>query len=147
MARLFIMISLDGSLVPAILIFLLLVLILNKLLFQPLLRVQAERESRTTGLMEYTRKQLDHQLELWNKYQAVIKNGRMEGYRRQEQIRAEAMEKRAEILAQARASAEKMIQTSRDSIGAQIQLVKAKLDSEAREIAEGIAARILRRTA
>lgn len=143
----FLMISLDSSIIPAILIFLTLVVALNKLLFQPLLRVQAERESRTTGLMAQTRKRLDHHLELFNQYQTAIKSCRMEGYRRQEQVRAEALKRRAETLAQARMNAEKLTQESRDSIQAQVQAAKAKLDSDAREIAGGIAASILRGTA
>jgi F-type H+-transporting ATPase subunit b len=141
------MISLDGSIIPAILVFLVLVVALNRLLFQPILKVQEERESRTTGLMTQTRKKLDHNLELFDQYQTAIKNCRLEGYRRQEQVRAEAMKNRAEALAQARSDAEKLMQESRDFIQAQVQAAKAKLDYEAREIAGGIAASILRRTA
>ena len=143
----FLMISLDGSIIAAIFIFLVLVVALNKILFQPLLQVQAERESRTTGLMARTRKKLDHNLELLNQYQTAIKNCRIEGYRRQEQMRAEAMNKRGEALTEARADAERLMQESRDSIQAQGQAAKAKLDYEAREMAGGIAASILRRTA
>ncbi len=141
------MISLDGSLVQAILIFLLFVLVFNKLLFQPLRRVQAERESLTTGVMELARKQVEHQSELFRQYQAAIKNARMEGYRRQDQMRAEAVAKRTEVLAQAKANAERLIQGARDSIHGQVQGAKARLEFDAREIASGIAATILRRTA
>ena len=119
------MISLDSSIIPAIIIFLVLVVALNKLLFQPILKIQEERENRTTGLMAQTRSQLDHHLELFNQYQATIKTGRMEGYRRQEQVRAEALQRRADALAQARVSAERLMQESRDSIRAQVQAAKA----------------------
>ncbi len=141
------MISLNGSLIPAILIFLVLVVVLNELLFKPLRRVQVERESRTSGVMEQAQRQLDHQVELLRQYQAAIRNARMEGYRRLEQIRAEAAGKRAEVLKQAKADAERLIQGARDSIHAQVQTAKARLDFDAREIAAGIATRILRRTA
>ena len=141
------MISLDGSIIPAIIIFLVLIVALNRILFRPLIKVQGERERKTTVLMAQVRKQLDHHLELFKQYQAAIKNGRMEGYRRQEQVRAEALQKRAEALAQGKIDAERLIQESRDSIQAQVQAAKAELDREALLIADGIAVRILRRTA
>lgn len=141
------MISLDGSIIPAVIIFLVLLTALNKILFQPLLRVQAEREKRTSGSMAETRARLEHGLKLFNGYQATIKNARMEAYRRQEQVRAEAMSRRAGALAQARVDGEKLIEEARGSIQAEIQAAKEKLDSDAREMAGGIAASILRRTA
>ncbi len=141
------MISLDSSLIPAIVIFLVLVIALNKILFKPLLQVQAERAKRTSGLMAEIRKQLDNQAELFNRYQAAIRQGRMESYRRQEQMRAEAMQKRAVVLARARGEGERLILDARVSIQDQVQASKAKLESDAREIAGGIAATILRRTA
>jgi len=141
------MINLDGSIIPAIFVFLILIVLLNQLLFKPVIKIQAERESRTTGLMAQAQKKLDHQLDLFNKYQATIKNARMEAYRRQEQLRAEAMEKRAEALAQARKAAEQMIQDSRESIGKQVEDAKQQLSREAQEMARGITRTILQRSA
>lgn len=87
------MISLDFSIIPAIVLFLTLVFALNYLLFKPLLKVQAEREERTVGQHEQARRRLSHHLDLFNRYVAAIRNGRMEGYRLQEQQRSDAMEK------------------------------------------------------
>jgi F-type H+-transporting ATPase subunit b len=141
------MINLDGSIIPAVIVFLIVIFALNRILFQPLFKVQTEREGRTTGLMEKVRGQLSHCQELTDRYQAAIKNERMEGYRRQEQVRAEGMKKRAEALMQARARAEELIQESRDSIQAQVQTAGTRLEQDAREIAGQIAANILRRMA
>jgi F-type H+-transporting ATPase subunit b len=141
------MISIDSSILWAILIFLCVVVALNYLLFQPLLRVQDERHNRTLGLVERSRKQLDHHLDLFNRYQASIKNGRMEGYRRQEELRSEAMKKRTEALEQARRHSGQLIAESRESIQNQINEAKVQLERDADEIARGIAASILRRPA
>ena len=111
------------------------------------MRVQSERESRTSGVMTEARKKFEHHLDLFNAYQAAIKNGRMEGYRLQEQMRSEAMKKRAEALEQARMSAEQLIQESRNSIQTQVQAAKIELAREAHEIARGITATILQRPA
>ncbi|MDM7998212.1 MAG: ATP synthase F0 subunit B [Acidobacteriota bacterium] len=140
------MINLDSSIVPAIVIFLVLIVALNKLLFKPLMKVQAERESRTTGLMRQTQENLNHHLSLLGKYQESIKNARMEGYRRQEQLRAEALKKRAEVLAQSRTAAERLIVDSRESIRAQVETEKQLLTLDAQEIAGSITATILGRS-
>jgi len=140
------MINLDSSIVPAIVIFLVLIVALNKLLFKPLMKVQAERESRTTGLMHQTQENLNHHLSLFSEYQESIKNARMEGYRRQEQLRAEALKKRAEVLAQSRTAAERMIVDSRESIRTQVETEKQLLTLDAQEIAGSITSTILGRS-
>jgi F-type H+-transporting ATPase subunit b len=141
------MINLDSSIIPAIIIFLVLIVALNKLLYKPLMRVQGERESRTTGLMKQTQDSLAHHIGLFDAYQATIKNARMEGYRRQEQLRAEALKKRAEVLAQSRVAAESLILESRDSIRVQVETEKQLLTLDAQEIAGDIASTILGRSA
>jgi F-type H+-transporting ATPase subunit b len=141
------MVSLDWSIIPAIIIFLLLIFALNCLLFKPLQKVQAERESRTSGLMSEAQARMSHQLDLMNEYQATIKNARMESYRRQEQLRNEAMKKRAEVLAKARTAGEQMIQDSRTSILSQVEAAKKQLDQEAQELARSITSAILGRSA
>jgi F-type H+-transporting ATPase subunit b len=141
------MISLDASIIPAIVIFLLLIFVLNRLLFRPLQKIQTERESRTSGLMSETQAKMDHQLGLLDTYQATIKNARMEAYRQQEQVRSEAMQKRAEVLASAKAAGEQMIRDSRASILSQVESAKQQLDLEAQELARGITSTLLGRAA
>jgi F-type H+-transporting ATPase subunit b len=141
------MISLDSSLIPAIIIFLGLILALNGILFRPLARVLAERETRTSGMMAAAQEKLNYQSDLFNRYQASIKNARMEGYRRQDQVRTEAMKKRAELLAQARKSAEQAIGESREAIRSQVETAKQTLALDAEEIARTITSNVLGRSA
>lgn len=141
------MISLDWSIVPAIIIFALLVVALNYLFFKPLFGVQEERERRTTGLIEKTRKNLAHYLHLFDQYQATIKNARLEGYRLLEEARDKALAKRSDAMARAKGSAEAQIRESRDSIHTQVETAKEQLRREAEEMASRIAATILQRSA
>ncbi len=141
------MITLDNSIIPAIVIFLLLIAVLNWLLYKPLMKVLAERESRTTGLSHRTHEDLTHHMSLFEKYQASIKNARMEGYRRQEQLRAEAEKKRAEVLAQSRTAAEKLIEESRNSIRSEMDAAKRQLTLDAQDMAQRITSTILGRSA
>jgi F-type H+-transporting ATPase subunit b len=141
------MISLDWSIIPAIIIFIITIVALNYLLFRPVLKIQAEREQRTTGLMAQTQKDLDHNLRLFEQYQATIKNARMEGYRLVEKSRAEALQHRNRMLEKDRASAELFIQEARGTIQDQTAVAKAQLGREAQEIANRIATVILQRSA
>jgi F-type H+-transporting ATPase subunit b len=141
------MISLDWSIIPAIVIFIITIIALNYLLFRPVLKVQAEREKRTSGLMSQTRQNLDHHLRLFDDYHATIKNARMEGYRVVEKSRSEAMNYRNSLLAQGRNSAEQLSREARDEIQKQVVAAKVRLETEAQEIARRIATTILQRPA
>lgn len=140
------MVSIDASIIPAIIIFLVLIVCLNRLLFQPLQRVQAERESRTTGLMNEARSKADHHLSLFNEYQATLKNARLEAYRRQDEVRGEAHRKRAELLSNAKTAGEQMIRESRAAILKDVEAARRQLEKEARDMARGIASNILGRS-
>lgn len=141
------MISVDWSLIPAIIIFLITVVALNYLLIRPLARVQEEREMRTTGLMSQTRRSLEHHLHLFEQYQATIKNARMEGYRLAEKARADALLYRKKALERARNGAEQLIREAGDSIQTQVIAAKARLEREAQDMAGRIASAILQRSA
>jgi len=146
-ARIALMISLDWSIVPALIIFILTVVALNYLLFKPVTRIQEERERRTTGLMSQTQQELAHHLQLFDEYQATIKNARIEGYRLMEKARSEALVKRSAVLEAAKRDAELQAQQARDSIQAQVTAARAALEEEAREMAGDIAAAVLQRSA
>ena len=141
------MINIDWTIIPAIVVFILTIVALNYLLFKPVLRVQEEREGRTTGLMARTRQDVDHQLRLFDQYQATLKNARIEGYRQIEKARSEALRYRSELLEQGRNSADQMIREARDSIQDQVASAKASLEIEARDIANSITSVILQRSA
>jgi F-type H+-transporting ATPase subunit b len=141
------MVSLDNSIVPAVVIFLALIVALHYLLFRPLQRVQDERQDRTTGLMAQVRKRLDHHTELFDEYQATIKQARLEGYRHQEEVRSAAMIERAKALDQARKNGEQLLREARESIRQQVHGAKDQLDREAQDMARGIADTLLQRSA
>lgn len=145
--RVILMISVDWSIIPAIIIFLIMIVALNYLLFRPVTRIQAERENRTSGLMSQTRQDLAHQMHLFDQFQATIKNARMEGYRLIDKARSEALLRRSAAMDQARNNAEQLMRMSRESIRNQVTAAKARLEGEAQEMARGIASAILHRSA
>jgi len=90
---------------------------------------------------------LENQQILVKEYAEKIKRARAEGYRFQDQSRGEAMKKRSGAIEEARKSVEQMTEQSRASIRAEVQAAKSQMADEAREIARGIAATILQRSA
>ncbi len=141
------MITVDWSLLPAIVIFITTVVALNYLLIRPLGKVQKEREMRTTGLVAQADQNLAHQMQLFEQYQAAIKNARMDGYRLVEKARADALVFRKKAIDDARKSAERLLLETRDSIQAQASAAKARLEYETQDIARRIASAVLRRSA
>ncbi len=141
------MVSLDFSIIPAILIFLALIFAMNSILFRPILRIQEERLKRTSGLIEQSKRELEDQQNLFRDYEAKIRQARFEGYQLQEQIRGEAAKKRAETIEGARKDAEKMTEESKALIAAELKAAKEKMAAEARDLASRIAAMILQRSA
>jgi F-type H+-transporting ATPase subunit b len=141
------MINVDWSIIPAILIFVLTIVVLNYVFFRPLVRVQQEREMRTTGLMSQTQQRMAHHLHLFDQYQATIRNARMDGYRLAEEARSEGLRYRSEALGRARTSAERLTQEARDSIQAQVNAAKLRLGYDAQELARRISLTVLRRSA
>jgi len=141
------MVSLDYSIIPAILIFLALIFALNSLLFRPILRVQEERMKRTSGLIEQSRKEVEAQQNLFREYEAKIRQARNDGYRLQDQIRGDAAKRRAEIIQQARGGAERMTEQSKALITAEAKAARDKMAAEVGEIADRITAMVLQRPA
>ncbi len=141
------MITVDWSLLPAIVIFVTTVVALNYLLIRPLGKVQEEREMRTTGLVAQASQNLAHQMQLFEQYQAAIKNARMDGYRLVEKARADALVFRKNAMTDARKRAEGLLRETRDSIQNQVSAAKSRLEYEAQDIASRIASAVLRRSA
>lgn len=141
------MISLDGSIIAAVIIFLTLLVALNFLLFRPLLSIQAERERRTSGMVADSHRKLEHNSELFERYAATVKQARLEAYQRNEQMRARAMSQRASALEDSRRKSEELVAASRESIRSQTAAAKALLEREAGEIAGTIVAAVLQKPA
>lgn len=141
------MIGIDTSVVAAILIFLSVVLALNYILLRPLSRVLEERAARTTGMVQTARADIGRSVELFSQFQAAIKSARLEGYRLVDAARSEALKRRADGLAEARATAQQMVREAQAAIRKQVEESKAHLSRDVDEISESIAASILGRPA
>lgn len=140
------MINPDWTLPVASLVFLITLFALNKLLFQPLLRILDARRERTVEMRQKAQKELEYQQALLEEYTARIKQEKQAGYRLADSLRAAALQERQQTMAQARTDAEQVLKQAKNEIRAEADKARQRLQQESEEVAGLITARVLQRT-
>jgi F-type H+-transporting ATPase subunit b len=115
------MIHLDYSIVYQIVLFVVLWLILNKLLFQPYLRSLEEREHKTTGA-QHDSVELEHEgAKLKAQFDEKIAQGQTAGYAAKDAINQDARQQREAILGRARDEATRTLDQVRLEVAAAME--------------------------
>jgi F-type H+-transporting ATPase subunit b len=115
------MIHLDYSIVYQIVLFVVLWLILNKLLFQPYLRSLEEREHKTTGA-QHDSVELEHEgAKIKAQFDEKIAQGQTAGYAAKEAINQDARQQREAILGRARDEATRTLDQVRLEVAAAME--------------------------
>jgi F-type H+-transporting ATPase subunit b len=136
----------NASLFLVFVLFLIFVFVLNRILFRPIGRVLDEREALTEGATNEARAATRrYQAELAG-YEASIRQARGDSYRRLEQERAAALEKRKHLIDEAKQKAAEEIQRAKSEIADQAAAARASLEAESRQIAQRISRTVLGRT-
>ncbi len=139
------MISLDISILYQIILFIVLGLILNKILFQPYLRLLEERERRTIGA-EHDSADLEHEgARLRAQYEGKIAQAQTAAYAAKDAILQEARQQREKILGQARAEAASKLEQARREIALALEKEKALAAAEAATVAGEMVSKVLGR--
>jgi len=139
------MISLDISILHQIILFIVLGLILNKILFQPYLRLLEERERRTIGA-EHDSADLEHEgARLRAQYEEKIAQAQSAAYAAKDAILQEARQQREKILGQARAEAASKLEQARREIALALEKEKALAAAEAATVAGEMVSKVLGR--
>jgi F-type H+-transporting ATPase subunit b len=139
------MISLDISVLYQIVIFLVLWLILNKVLFRPYLDLLDERESRTAGA-RHDSSELEYEgARLKAEYEEKIAQARAAGSATKDAIVQEGRQERERLLHQAREEAARTLESARSEVQRQLERERALLDTEVTEVARDMVSKILGR--
>jgi F-type H+-transporting ATPase subunit b len=139
------MISLDISILYQVILFVLLWLVLNKILFQPYLQLLSEREQKTTGA-QHDSSDLEHEAAaLRAQYEEKIARARSTAAAERERILQIAREERESILGQARQDAEQHLARVRQEIATALETERRLASVEAVAIAGEIAGKLLGR--
>ena len=135
----------DGTIFLHIAIILLMVFLLNRMLFRPINRVLAERDSHTHGRTNEAHETVRRVEESVARYERTLREARAEGYQLLERQQAEAAEARRQRLEQVRGEISGSVEEQKRSIMEQAETARLNLESEARRAAATITAQILGR--
>jgi F-type H+-transporting ATPase subunit b len=139
------MIQLDYSIVYQIVLFVVLWLILNKLLFQPYLRLLEEREHQTTGA-QHDSVDLEHEgAKLKAQYDEKMAQGQAAGYAAKEAINQDARQQREKILGQARDEAGRSLEQIRQEVAVAMEQEKPLAAAEVSAVAADMVNKVLGR--
>ena len=136
----------DASVVATnIALFLLLIYPVNRLLVQPLLRVLDEREARTSGALEQSRRLVDEARASRVDLEIRLSEARTRSQARRSAIlSAGEIEERA-VLDAARDAGSEIVESVRQSVRSELVEARRSLQADARELAREAATRILGR--
>ena len=139
------MIHLDFSVVYQVILFLVLWLILNKLLFQPYLHLLEERERKTSGAQHDSTDLEFEGARLKAQYEESIAQAQAAGYAAKDAILQEGRQEREKILNQARQEAALTLERVRIEVAAAMERERGLAAAEVATVAGEIAAKVLGR--
>ncbi len=139
------MISLDISILYQAILFVILWLVLDKVLFQPYLKLLEEREHRTTGAQHDSADLEREGAQLRAQYQEKIAQAQSAGYAAKDAILQAAREEREKLLGQARQEAGGYLERMRQEIAGAVERERPLGDAEATAVAADMVSKVLGR--
>jgi F-type H+-transporting ATPase subunit b len=137
----------DLSVVFVILFVLLLTIVLDRLLFKPILRVIAQREGAIRSARELAERSAAEARAATAEFEQKTTAARAEIYRQMDEMRRVALEERAQIVSKTRAEAEAEIAAAGAKLEADADEVRRRLAADAEALGAAAADRILGRRA
>jgi len=138
-------VDLDATLLVPIALFVVLLLILKPLLFEPMLKLFEEREKRIEGTRRQASKEDERSAKALAKYEAVLAKAREAGSAERDALRAEGVRKEAETMARVRSLVASTIEQGRASLANEAKSARSDLADDAGALGRTIAARVLGR--
>ncbi|GAC1622717.1 MAG: hypothetical protein NVS9B13_15780 [Candidatus Acidiferrum sp.] len=129
--------------VPTALIVLVFYFVLRGLFFQPLLKVMAEREARTSGAQKDAETAQAAAAEKIKQYQETLRNARARVYSEQEAARKKLLEIRAGQLKEAHTQAAGEVSAAKKRVGDEMSTARKDLEATIGQLSAEIARRIL----
>ncbi len=135
----------DATFIAQFILFTAFIVVLRPLLFDPLLRVFAERQRRTEGARDKARSMDEKAGELLQRYEAELDKVRIEANLEREKLRREAKDIEAKIMADARTDVQRILDAGKARIAAEVEQMKTDLAQAQPTHAREIASRVLGR--
>jgi F-type H+-transporting ATPase subunit b len=139
------LIEVNFTLLIQIFNFFLLMFVLNKLLYKPVLKVLEERDKRVAGGQEEARKLVENGQEIFSSYNQKLHNAKIDAIAVKNATRNQAVEEANAIIDEARKKAEVIVADVQKEMAEEIARVKKELEPELGIMASTIAQQILGR--
>jgi F-type H+-transporting ATPase subunit b len=137
----------DLSVLWVIFFVLLLTVILDRLLFKPILRTIAEREGAIKSARELAERSAHEARAATAEFERKTTEARGEIYRQMDEMRRAALAERADIMSRTRAEAEAEVAAATAQLQAEVERARHTLSAEADALGTAAAERILGRKA
>ena len=137
----------DLSVIWVIALLLLCVVVLNTLIFKPILHVSESRARAVRDARELAASAAQKATDASASFDLTLGAARADVYRQMDDARRTAIEKRAAVLADTKREAESELTDATSQLTAQAAAARAALDGEAANLATEIVNRVLGRTA
>lgn len=140
------MINLDQTLIIQMINFLVLLWILNRFLYKPILKILDDRKARiraSEGEVEELRARAAGQ---WESYQRRLQEARIEANAEKERIKAQGVEAERRLLDEARAEGSRLVEETRKVIQEEVSKARGLLKAQASAVASEMASKILGRS-
>jgi F-type H+-transporting ATPase subunit b len=135
----------DIRIVPMLVLFVVLLVTLNALLFRPVLRTLDLRVERTEGARASAEKLAARADEILARYESAVRDVRIEAEQARRAEIAEARSQTSARTAQARADAEQQIERAETDIAGALAAARSQLRAEVEPLAREAASRVLGR--
>ncbi len=139
------MIQLDYTLLIQMVNFLVLLWLLNKFLYKPILGILDERKRRMDDSERSVRELQDRTSKQWEQYQAELQKAKSAATAEKERLKAEAAETERKLLEQARLEASRSVEEARKALEQEIQKARKALGVQADTLGLEMAEKILGR--
>jgi F-type H+-transporting ATPase subunit b len=138
-------VDVDWTFLVQLVLFVGLLLILKPILFDPMLKLFAEREKRIDGAKLQARKMDEKSATALAKYEGEMAKARAAASADRDKIRAEAQKREQEILATVRTVASKTLEDGKKAAQIEADKARATLRGETTVMARDLASRVLGR--
>ncbi len=139
------MIEVNFTLLIQMFNFFLLIYVLNKVLYKPILKILDERDERIAGGQEKAKKLIEDGQQIFSNYNQKLHNAKVDAIAAKNAIRNEAVGQANEIIDGARKKAEDIVADVQKEMTEEIARVKKELEPELGIMASTIAQQILGR--
>jgi F-type H+-transporting ATPase subunit b len=139
------LIDIDGTVLVQFVLFLLLYLIANRMLFQPYLALRERRKAGIEGAREEADRMTGEADAKLAEYEQQLATARAKGNEEGRKLRAEASAHERDVTDKARAAAQKSIDEAGDKMRAQVEDARKQLMPQATQLAQKMASKLLGR--